>query len=156
MNGQRYNIYIIRVCTHTYTYIHTYTVEYYSTIKKNEIVSFETTWMNLEIIILSEVRQRKIDIIWYHLYVESKTNELTYKTEKLISIKMVKKKLMVTKGKGGEGGNKLGVWINRYTSNKDLLYSTRTYIQYLIITYNGKESEAVYLKLTRYYKSTIV
>ena len=63
MNGQRYNIYIIRVCTHTYTYIHTYTVEYYSTIKKNEIVSFETTWMNLEIIILSEVRQRKIDII---------------------------------------------------------------------------------------------
>ena len=87
---------------------------------------------------------------------ESKTNELTYKTEKLISIKMVKKKLMVTKGKGGEGGNKLGVWINRYTSNKDLLYSTRTYIQYLIITYNGKESEAVYLKLTRYYKSTIV
>ena len=25
--------------------------------------------------------------------------------------------------------------------NKDLLYSTGNYIQYLIITYNGKESE---------------
>ena len=29
------------------------------------------TWMDLEVIILSEVRQRKINII-YHLYVESK------------------------------------------------------------------------------------
>ena len=26
--------------------------------------------MNLEILILSEVRRRKINIIWYHLYVE--------------------------------------------------------------------------------------
>ena len=32
-------------------------MEYYSTIKKNEIVSFVTTWMDLEIIILSEVSQ---------------------------------------------------------------------------------------------------
>ena len=40
--------------------------------------------MDLEIIMLSEVRQRKTNIIWYHLYVESKkndTNELIYKTE---------------------------------------------------------------------------
>ena len=40
--------------------------------------------MDLEIIILSEVRQRKINIIWYHSYVESKnndTNELIDKTE---------------------------------------------------------------------------
>ena len=28
-----------------------YTTEYYSTIKKNEIVSFSATWMKLEIII---------------------------------------------------------------------------------------------------------
>ena len=44
---------------------------------------FAATWMDLEIIILSEVRQRKTNII-YHLYVESKkndTDELTYKTE---------------------------------------------------------------------------
>ena len=84
---------------------------------------------------------------------ESKTNELIYKTEKLINTEY---KLMVTKGKGGEGGNKLGVRINRYTSNKDLLFSTWNYIQYLIITYNVNESEAVYLELTQYYKSTIV
>ena len=36
-----------------------YTMEYYSAIKKNEIISFAATWMDLEIIILSEVRQEK-------------------------------------------------------------------------------------------------
>ena len=38
-------------------YIHT--VEYYSAIKKNEIMPFAATWMELEIIILSEVRKRQ-------------------------------------------------------------------------------------------------
>ena len=39
------------------------------------------------------------------------------------------------------------LWINRYTLlytkqiNKDLLYSTGNYVQDLVITYNGKESE---------------
>ena len=42
-----------------------------------------TTWMNLEVIILSEVNQTKTNTIWYHLYMESKsdTNELIYGTE---------------------------------------------------------------------------
>ena len=34
-----------------------YTMEYYSAIKKNEIMPFVGTWMDLEIIILSEVSQ---------------------------------------------------------------------------------------------------
>ena len=34
-----------------------YTMEYYSTIKTNEIIPFGATWMDLEIIILSEVSQ---------------------------------------------------------------------------------------------------
>ena len=40
-----------------------YTMEYYSAIKKNEIMSFAATWMELEIIIQSEVSQTKINII---------------------------------------------------------------------------------------------
>ena len=41
-----------------------YTIEYYLVIKKNEIMPFGTTWMDLEIIILNEVRQRKTNIIY--------------------------------------------------------------------------------------------
>ena len=40
--------------TYRHTHTHTHTMEYYSIIKKNEM-SFATTWMHLEIIILSEV-----------------------------------------------------------------------------------------------------
>ena len=42
---------------------YTYTMEYYSAIKKNEILSFATTWMELEGIMLSEISQRKTKII---------------------------------------------------------------------------------------------
>ena len=38
-----------------------YTMEYYSDIRKNEIMLFVATWMNLEIIILSEVSQSEKD-----------------------------------------------------------------------------------------------
>ena len=36
-----------------------YTMEYYSVIKKNEIMTFSAIWMDLEIIIVSEVNQTK-------------------------------------------------------------------------------------------------
>ena len=58
-------------------------MNHYSAIKKNEIILSAATWMDLEIIILSEVSQRKTKII-YHLGAESKkngTNEPIYKTE---------------------------------------------------------------------------
>ena len=42
-----------------------YTVEYYSAIKKNEKMPFSATWMDLEIIILSEVSQKEKDK--YHM-----------------------------------------------------------------------------------------
>ena len=38
-----------------------YTIEYYSAIERNEIVSFAPTWMKLEIVILSEVSQKQKD-----------------------------------------------------------------------------------------------
>ena len=40
-----------------------YTMEYYSAIKKNEIMPFAVTWIDLEMIILSEVSQKEKDII---------------------------------------------------------------------------------------------
>ena len=53
----------------------------YSAIKKNEILPFAATWMDLEDITVHEVGQTKTNI--YHLYVEPKnnTNESIYKTE---------------------------------------------------------------------------
>ena len=38
-----------------------YTMEYYSAITKNEIMSFAAMWIDLEIIILSEVSQKEKD-----------------------------------------------------------------------------------------------
>ena len=38
-------------------------MEHYSAIKKNEIIPSAVTWMGLEIVILSEVSQTKINII---------------------------------------------------------------------------------------------
>ena len=44
---------------------HLYTMEYYSAIKKNKIIPFASTWMELETLILSEVSQKEKDK--YHM-----------------------------------------------------------------------------------------
>ena len=51
--------------THTHTHTHIYTMEYYSAIKKNEIMPFAATWMDLENTILSEVSLKEKDK--YHM-----------------------------------------------------------------------------------------
>ena len=43
--------------------VYIYTTEYYSAIKKNEILPFATIWMELEGIMLSEISQRKTKIV---------------------------------------------------------------------------------------------
>ena len=56
----------------------------YSAIKKNEIMPFAATWMDLEIIILSEVSQKERQIPYdiAHMWnLKSDTNELLYETE---------------------------------------------------------------------------
>ena len=45
--------------------VYIYTMEYYSAIKKNKIMSFAVTWMELETLILSEVNQKEKDK--YHM-----------------------------------------------------------------------------------------
>ena len=49
-----------------------YIMEYYSIIRKNEILPFAATWMDLKSIMPSEISQRKTNSVWYNLYVESK------------------------------------------------------------------------------------
>ena len=44
---------------------YTYTTAYYSVIKKNEIMPFAAMWMDLEIILLSEISQKEKDK--YHM-----------------------------------------------------------------------------------------
>ena len=43
--------------------VHIYTTEYYPAIKKNELMPFAAAWMDLEMIVLSEVRQRKTNML---------------------------------------------------------------------------------------------
>ena len=58
-------------------------MEYYSATKKNEIIISTATWMDLEIIILSEGSQRQIsyDIAYMWNLKKNDINELIYKTE---------------------------------------------------------------------------
>ena len=59
-------------------------MEYYSAIKKNEILPFAATWMDLEIIRLSEVNQTEKDKYMISLVrgiLKNDTNELICKTE---------------------------------------------------------------------------
>ena len=58
----------IHTNTHTHTHTHTIytnTMEYYSVLKKNEMVPCAATWMDLKIIRLNEVGQKKKDK--YHI-----------------------------------------------------------------------------------------
>ena len=48
-----------------HTHTHTHKMEYYSAIKKNEILPSAATWKDLEIIILSEVSRTEKDK--YHM-----------------------------------------------------------------------------------------
>ena len=59
------------------------TMDYYSAIKQNGIMAFAATWMQPEIIILSEVSQKKTNTydITYMQNLKYYTNEPIYETE---------------------------------------------------------------------------
>lgn len=42
-------------------------MEYYLGINKSESMSFARTWVEMEIIIFSEVRYRKLNLVWFIL-----------------------------------------------------------------------------------------
>ena len=121
-------------------------LEYYSAIKKNEIMPFAATQMDLEIFVLSEVSQTKTNIIWCHLYVESKIGHKWTYLQNRNRLTDTEDRLVVAKGERDGRGMDWEFRISRckllYTewiNNKVLLYSTENYIQYLVINNNGKE-----------------
>ena len=52
-----------------------YTMEYYSAIKKNDILPFSTTWMKLECIMLNEISQLEKDKYHMILLIRNKTDQ---------------------------------------------------------------------------------
>ena len=80
-------------------------MEYYSAIKKNKIMPFATTWMELETLILSEVSQKDKDK--YHMI--SLISGISYRAQMNLStekkIMDLEKRLVIAKGEGeGLGG----------------------------------------------------
>ena len=128
-----------------------YTIEYYSVIKKDEIMPFASVCLDLEIIILSEIREKQIHDITYKWNLKNYTNELIYKTKRDSGFE---NKLTLIKEKDG-GRDKFRVWdqyiyiIIYKTDNKDL-YSTKNSTQQSIITYMGKESDKEYIYIHTY------
>ena len=84
-------------------------MEYYSAIKKNKIMSFEATWMELETLILSEVSQKEKDK--YHII--PLISRIKYTAQRNLSTEKklmdLENRLVVAKGEW-EGRDGLGVW----------------------------------------------
>ena len=111
-------------------------MEYYSAIKKNEILPFATT-------IFSEVRQRQILLdITYMQNLKNNTHESIYKTE--IDSQTQKTNLWLSKGKASGGGINQEYGISRYKllyikidKQQEFTIQHRELIQYLVIMENN-------------------
>ena len=92
--------------------VYTHTMEYYSAIKRMTM-PLAATWMDLEIIILSEISQRQI-YISYMWDLKNNTDNLIYKAE--IDSQAQKKKLKTAK----EGSRQ---WVERQIKSLILTYT---------------------------------
>lgn len=63
------------MCVFVFMCMYIHTMGYYPAINKYEIMLFATTRVDPEGIILGEISQTKTNTVWFHLCVESKTNE---------------------------------------------------------------------------------
>ena len=116
-----------------------YPLKYCSAMKKNKLIPFAATLIQLQIIILSEVSQKETNTIWYHLCVECK---IWHKWNRLTDIET---RHVVAKGRGRErkdwefGFGRCKLLRLEWMKNKVLMYSTGNYIQLPVINHNGKK-----------------
>ena len=78
-----------------------YTIEYYSAIGKNEILSFAATRTDPEGIILNESRQRKMNTIWFKLSIGFKKTKQSKNRNEFID---TQNWWLLEKEEGGELG----------------------------------------------------
>ena len=109
---------------------------------------------------MKSVRKRKINIIWYHLYVESKIQHKWTHLWDRNRLTDIQNGLTVAKGERGERGVnwELGVSINRCkllhsecVNNNDLLYNTGNCMRSPEINHNEKgyiKKKDVYMCIT--------
>ena len=93
-------------------------MEYYFAMRKNEILTFTATWMELEGIMLSEISQSEKDIVCFHSYVElEKLNRRPWGKGrgKIVSnregCKLYDSSIQRTEGRWGSGGGERGKWV---------------------------------------------
>ena len=111
--------------------------------KKSKIMPFAATWMNLEIVILSEVSQIKKDkyrMISLIYRILKKWYKWTY-LQKRSWVTDIETNLWLPKAEGEEGWIGRWGWLTHYITNKNLLNSTGNSIQYSVNIYVGIESE---------------
>ena len=99
---------VVHMCTHTHTHTHAHTrmqvMEYYSATNKNEIMPFVATWMDLQIIVLSEVSQKQKDKYLKSLvYGIKNTTQMNLSTKHKQAQKYREQHCCQEEGKGLEG-----------------------------------------------------
>ena len=80
--------------THTHTHTHTYTQDYYSVLRENKVLPFETAWMNLKWNKSDGERQ----ITWFHSYLKYKNKENKQSNTKILN-KQNKNKIIYTENR---------------------------------------------------------
>jgi len=123
-----------------------YTVEYYSAIKRTKWCHLQKHgWMELEVLIQSEISQKEKDSIWYHLYLESNIRDRWTCLLNRNILTGIENRFVVAKGLGGERGmdwefgvSRCKLWHLEWISNEVLPCSTRNCIQSLGIERDGR------------------
>ena len=125
-----------------------YTMEYYSAIRKNEIMPFAATWMDLEIVITSEVSQTEGQIPYDITYMWNlkQTVQMNLFTKQKQNHSCRKQSYGYPKGTGGGISWETGIDIYtllhiKQVTNKDLLYRIGNSTQFSVMAYMGKESK---------------